>query len=249
MHTGEEKSSQAKSRTAPGATGGGATRKASSRSALQGRVLRLQRLVGNSAVSGMLRCGPLPVQRVTTDQDTDAGDTTSAAPETSGDTKKGSTLYKEFVEYLETEKGLSDDDIKKQVEEAGLGASSVAKKLKKVDLKRENILGGTVDDYNKNALDELDAGYSTQFWQLPDGLLVVSGNDDDDTDFVQWIQQQKEASTGWIIKMSKGSLRVKGFGDSTVKLAKEEDGHQKKPDKDQFQAALRRVTAGVITYI
>ena len=108
----------------------------------------------------------------------------------------------------------------------------------KVEMSRDRVDMAVVDAMNEQSLKDLDEGYSANFWQLGDLVIVAWTGPTDDQPYVPWIKTQVERA-GTITMKKKGGA----FSPGALTVS-----NQGVSDRRLFEAALARVTKKKIEY-
>ena len=108
----------------------------------------------------------------------------------------------------------------------------------KVEMSRDRVDMAVVDATNEQSLKDLDEGYSTNFWQLGDLVIIAWRGPTDDQPYVPWIRSQVERA-GTITMKKKGGA----FSPGTLTVS-----NQGVSDRRLFEAALAKVTKKKIEY-
>jgi len=103
---------------------------------------------------------------------------------------------------------------------------------------RDMVDMAVVDNFNRQALKDLEEGNMTNFWQLGDLVVIAMGRDTLDMPYVRWIREQPNVRPGATIVMTaKGGV----FDPGTITVSGVSD-------KALFEAAIKRVSKKKIKY-
>lgn len=106
-----------------------------------------------------------------------------------------------------------------------------------VELTRAMVDDSVVDGYNQQALKDLDEGYSTNFWQLGDLVVIAAEMETDAQPYVPWIKAQQGVVVGMITMTKKG----RGLDPGSISVSRV-------GDRAAFEAAIARVSKKKVKY-
>lgn len=142
-------------------------------------------------------------------------------------------FYGEFVQWVNEQKRLKDE-----ADEEERQRNLEISEPEEVEFTKDMIDWDVVDNYNRQALKDLDEGYSTNFWQLEDLVIIAGAGETNVQPYVKWIRQQPNVRLGAMITMTaKGGV----FDPGTITVSGV-------TDKSSFEDSIRRISKKKIKY-